>query len=108
MEADVAAELAVGDAAGGHQPAHMPRRRVQALGHLLHGQQVLHAHLPAARSARVGVAGTAADRPSPLECSASGGTAVNSASRRWPYRSLTPAARARPAPVGVCPAATWA
>ena len=37
MEADEAADLAVGDASLEHQPAHMPGRGAQPLGRLLHG-----------------------------------------------------------------------
>jgi ribosomal protein S18 acetylase RimI-like enzyme len=42
MEADEAADLAVGDAALEHQPAHMPGRGAQPLGRLLQGQQPDH------------------------------------------------------------------
>jgi hypothetical protein len=41
VEADEAADLAIGDAAFEHQPAHMLRRGAQSFGRLLCGQQLV-------------------------------------------------------------------
>src|SRR5215218_6294682 len=103
-DADVPAELGVRDAPLEDEPAHEPQRGAQLVGGFLWAQELVHGHLPSASE----WAGWPSAGRLPFGWPGRAGSAVNSASSRCPYRSLTPAARARPAPVGVWPAWIWA